>query len=40
MHAVSSYGTNRVVPMFHTKRTNYPTDLADDQWQILGKILP
>jgi putative transposase len=26
--------------MFHTEPTNYPTDLADEQWQILHKLLP
>jgi putative transposase len=26
--------------MFHTEPTNYPTDLADEQWQILQKLLP
>jgi putative transposase len=26
--------------MSHTEQTNYPTDLSDDQWQILRKLLP
>src|SRR5262245_18314308 len=26
--------------MFHTERANYPTDLSDEQWQILRKLLP
>lgn len=26
--------------MSHTEPTNYPTDLTDDQWQILRKLLP
>jgi putative transposase len=26
--------------MSHTERTNYPTDLTDEQWQILRKLLP
>ena len=26
--------------MSHTERANYPTDLTDEQWQILCKLLP
>jgi transposase len=26
--------------MSHTEPANYPTDLTDEQWQILGKLLP
>src|SRR5207249_2000082 len=37
---VSHHGTKGVVPMSHTERANYPTDLTDEQWQILCKLLP
>jgi hypothetical protein len=26
--------------MSHTELSNYPTDLTDEQWQILRKLLP